>query len=328
MSWRWGVGLVLLLGSAPLAAQAPPAEPPAEPPALADPLAAIDAAIRLRQEGDLATATRMLDEMELLVPASAWNWYLYQRGICAELSGDLTGAQNYYETVIANGAEHVADARFRLALVWEAQGKDEQALEQVLALAKSKGLDEADQITVALQYGISLVNSGKTRKGVRRIEKALAQVEGGDTHRYLRAKARYTLATVLIEQVADQDLSGSEKQAVRDLQARSLAIQAAEQQVLAVIALQEVEWILAGLILMGDAYQALAGDLAQRQPDPSWSEALAAEFRAEVSRRVNNGYTKAYAAYDEGISLATRLGYESPRLAVLRARRAGLEGIR
>ena len=133
------------------------------------------------------------------MPAEGLSWYLDQRGVCEELAWRPEAAKAFYDKVVALGGAEAVDARFRRALVLEDMGLDAAALQDALALAKVKGLDEDDAVTLALQQGITEINTGKVKKGVRRVEAALAEVEAGaNTHRYMRAKARYTLARALL----------------------------------------------------------------------------------------------------------------------------------
>ena len=48
-------------------------------------------------------------------------------------------------------------------------------------------------------------------------------------------------------------------------------------------------------------------------------------WRKEIEHYADNADTKAWHAYDEGVTLATRLGWESPRVAELKERRLEVE---
>lgn len=317
--------------AAPVDTDAPDAGPgasAAEAPPLRDPLDVIDEAIAVRRAGDPDAARSLLVAVEPFVPAGRRSWWLYQRGICEEMARRPAEAEAFYRQVLAEDGAAALDARFRLALVLEDQGRDAEALEEALALAKRRGLDERDAVTVALQRGVAEVNVGRVARGVRRIQRALAEVEGGETHRYMRAKARYTLARALLAEADALELDGAERRVVRRLEARAERILAAEKQIVAIAALEEPEWILAGLVALGDSYAALADDLAAAPVPRRLDEDQAVYYRSEVQKRAEVARTKAFGAWDHGVALATRIGWESPRVDTLKARRATLESVR
>ncbi|MDP2312813.1 MAG: hypothetical protein Q8P41_07900 [Pseudomonadota bacterium] len=285
-------------------------------------------AVTLRQRGDLAGARALLVTLEPQVPAAGLGAYLYQRGICEELGNAPDAARAFYEQVIALGGDFAVDAHFRRALVLEDLGLYEAALDEVLLLDKVRGLSADDELTVSLQRGISELNTGKRTRGIRRIQKALAATEGGDTHRYLRAKARYHLARALLDEADALSLTGPERRVVKRLEGRALRIKAAEQQIIALTSLQEPEWVLASLISLGDSYGRLATDLAASAPPKRLDPAQVEIYRAEVGKKAENVRTKSFHAYDSGVALATRLAWESLRVATLKERRAAFDGQR
>lgn len=277
----------------------------------------IEDAIEVRQAGDLAGARNLLVALEPLVTEQERGWYLYQRAICEELDGHPDLAEGLYRMAIDEGGG--LDARFRLALVLEEQGRGREALAEMVWLDRKRGLPEDDEITIALQRGIVEVESGKTRVGVRRIERALTQVEEG--HRYMRAKARFALMEVILGEAGKLTLDGPERRVVKRLKQRAVAIKDAEAQVVALTAMEEPEWILAGLLALGEGYAALADAVAESAPPRKLSPEAAAIYRVEVGKKAENARTRAWHVWDQGVSLALRLGYESPRVAELKARR-------
>ena len=247
-------------------------------------------------------------------------WYLYQRGICEELANRPTVAEGLYRQAIAAGA--VQDAHFRLALVLEDQGRDQEALDEVIGLAKLKGFDEKDQRTLDLQLGISEVNTGKIHRGVKRVEATLALLEAGPTHTWMRAKARYTLATVLLKDADKLDLRLPERRQVRRLTRRAEALQAAEEQIAAIARLNEPEWVLAGLIALGDSHAKLAKEIAAAAPPHRLTAAEDQIYREMIldKAKVIDGKTRHI--WQSGVDLAARIQWESPRVTLLKERLA------
>lgn len=320
--------MLLLLALAALAETPTPAEVPLIAAPSATPASLIDEAVALRQRGETASARELLLTLEPLITPDLMAVYLYQRGICEELLWQPDAARVLYERVIAIGGDVALDAHFRRALVLEDLGMPEAAYEEIRTVDRARGLSEDDDLTIALQRGIAEVALGRDRVGIRRIQRALDATEGGDSHRYLRAKGRYTLASALLDEADALALTGPEKRVVKRLKGRAERIQAAEQQIIALSALQEPEWVLASLIRLGDSYATLARDLPDSTAPKRLSEAEVVVYRNALVDKAGNVKTKAFHAYDSGVSLATRLAWESPRVATLKQRRATLEAER
>jgi tetratricopeptide (TPR) repeat protein len=302
-----------------------PASDAAPMPPLRDAAQIIDQAIEIRRNGDVDGARSLLLAAEPMMTPELRSRYLYQRGVTEELAWKPEEAKAFYEQVIALGGNDQLDAIFRHAMVLEQLGDDDGALKDILRLAKVRGLDEDDQTTVDLARGISEVNAGRVHKGVKRLNKVLASVEGTDKYTYYRAKARYTLAKALLDDAAKLDLTGGEHRVVRRLKRRADDIKAAEGQVEAVANLKEPEWVLAGLIALGDGYAGLADAVADSTPPRKLSDAEKDVYRQEVAKKAENVRTKAYHAYDSGVALAARIAWDSPRVAILKEKRAALE---
>jgi len=282
----------------------------------------IETAIRLRTEGDLPGATTLLAGVSDLVGPELRNWYEYQRGINEELAWHFAEARTWYERVIERGGEHVPDARFRLALVLEDLGETEAAAAQMRELARLKGLDESDVLTLALQGGITDIHNGRVRRGTRALTEALAATEGGPTHTWLRAKARYTLARQSLAEADATSLTGSQRRLVRRLKARIALIDAATAEIVRVVNTPgpEPEWILASLLALGESYRRLGDDLAAAPPPASLSAEEQARYHELLRPYVENAYTKAWHYWDEGLAMAGRLGFESPKVQTLKER--------
>jgi tetratricopeptide (TPR) repeat protein len=284
----------------------------------------IDEAIDLRRNGDVAGSATLLAGIVDLVPPERRGWYLYQRGIAEELRWHFAEARAFYEQAIAAGGDPVPDARFRLALVLEDLGDPQGALAQMQILARERGFDEDDQLTVALQTGISEVDTGHRRSGVRTIESALAALEGTESHTWLRAKARYALAQALLAEADALALHGSQRKVVRRLKARVARITAAESQITALVYLKEPEWIVASMILLGDAWRALADALETAPPPASLTPEQVVIYQQNLDVYAENARTKAFHYWDQGVEVANRLGFESPKVQVLKDRRNSL----
>jgi tetratricopeptide (TPR) repeat protein len=328
--------LTLLLSVAPSAAAQAPDTPSAAAPLPAAPDTAsnptfsdrVNEAIAIRQRGDVEAARALLLALEPMVPDAERAWYLYQLGICEDLAHRPAEARVLYEQAIALHGEGALDARYRRVLVLEELGETDAALAEIRAIDLVKGLSDDDELIVALQRGMSELDAGRRRAGVRRIQAALDESEGTNRHNYVRAKARFFLARALLDEANALHLRGPEKRVVRNLKGRAERIKAAEAQIIALARLQEPEWVLASLIAFGDAHALLADELATSPPPKKLSAAEAEVYRRSVAEKAENVRTKAFHAYDQGVALAARLAWESPRVGELTARRNALAATR
>ncbi len=295
------------------------AAPPVEPPFSAR----IQEAVQIRQSGQNATALTFLEALEPQVPAEYRGLWLYQRGICAEVAWDYEAAVALHQGAIDAGGEFVLDARYRQALSLEALGRDAEAVDAIRELARARGLDNTDRLAIAIQKATTEVKAGKRWRGTRHLNAALADAEAANLHTYLQAKAHAALAAAHFADAAELRLRGSEKRLVKRLKERAALITAGEDEILKIIELDEVEWVLASLLDIGAAYEALGSELEAVAPPRGEDPAAYAQALAPY---VNNVRTKARNIYGLGIELAVRLGWESPRVAKLREEKARLGG--
>lgn len=278
----------------------------------------LEEAAQIRQSGQNAAAMVLLEALEPDVPDHLRGAWLHQRGICAEVAWDYEAAIVFYDASIAAGGDREQDARYRKALSLEALGRADEAVATIRALSRARGLDDSDTLAVAIQRGTTEIKAGRTWRGSRRLDRALADAEAANLHTWLRAKAHAALAQARFEEAGEVALRGSERKVVKRLKERAALITAGEDQILEIVALNEVEWVLASLLDIGAAYESLGADLAAvkvpRGQDPD-------AYRAALAPYVSNMTKKAATIYGMGVDLAVRLGWESPRVGKLREER-------
>lgn len=286
----------------------------------------VETARERRLRGDLEGAryrlSLVLDDFPPSDPAQAAA--LYEMGLVLETADDFSAALEAYDRLVREWPEapESVDGWFRRALCLEYLGHHRQALRSLRRIREA-GLSPEDQTILDLQRGISLLRTGRTRRGLALVQPALKATEETTQVPYLRAKAYVALARLLLEEAARLDLTGSERQVTAELTERASLIQQAEKEIVAATHLEEPEWILEGLLLLGQAYEALQADLRRSPPPRSLSDAQVTYFRAEMDRRAAQLLTKAWHHYDEGVTLAERLAWEGrPLPALLSARDA------
>ena len=123
-----------------------------------------------------------------------------------------------------------------------------------------------------LVRGVAALSMGRSRRGIRRIERALSGFDDDTSSPWMRSRARIAIARYLLNEAGDLTLSG-DKRAARRLARRAELMGMAEQQIIAIARLGEPEYILDGMMLMGDAYLILYDDMNAAAPPTTLSEA-------------------------------------------------------
>lgn len=286
-----------------------------------DPAEVLTQAVAFQEVGNRDAALTRLEFLHETAPSTAVR---FQLGKTLELMEDYEGALSHYAAVLEQGdSEHRHDAAFRRIIVLEDVGRSAESLEAVKVLQDEGDWSELDEITLDLARGISEISSGKTRKGIKRIEAGLAVLAETSESPWMRARARAALIRVMLDEAAGLELVGNKK-AARRLSERSGLMVAAEQQVIAIARLGEPEYALDGLVLLGDAYIMLHDDMLAAPAPRRLSDEEAVIYRAEVEGRVKILSAKAKNYYGEGVKLATRVGWEGALAETLQARHDAL----
>ena len=287
------------------------------------PDALLQAAIDRRALGDVDGARerlQVLDEGGALPALAA-----YHLAVCDEIEEDYVDALAGYTTLIDRWPDLplADDARFRRAVVLEDLGEHKQAVLQVRELERRNAWDARNRQSLALIRGAAELDAGRLRAGARRIQRELTALDGTDELTWARARAHLASSRALLLQAADIGIV-NDGRARKRLVARVALLDQAMDQVITIGRLGEPEAALAGLLALGDAYQALHADLLAAPPPAGLSEEQVAIFREELAKQVDVLQVKAWRFYDEGVSLATRLQWQGHIAQELKARRASL----
>lgn len=327
------------------AAPAPePAPAPAAPPTpptpeerfgAINPLDLFGDAITRREQGDLAGAEerlRFLEQRSLAETGQPSADVMLELGIIAEVRERYDEALAAYAQVRQGWPDSRADheAAFRQALVYNDLGRHAEARDALSALRKRGYRGGEDGLLLALERGRTEVGLGRTRKGTKRIQRALDQAEGHEELTWMRARARATLMRVILDEAAAIPLQDPAR-AADDLSARRLLINQAEAQRAAITELGEPEYVLDALAQMGDAALALYDAVNASPPPPGLASdaAAVALFHTQVAEESERFRQVAWHYYDAGVELARRLRWEgslTEALEVGRAKLAGLPG--
>jgi len=246
----------------------------------------------------------------------------YQRGVLFEVTEQWAEAIDSYRTVTQTwpDAPVASDAWFRMAYCQEEMGEHRTSLRTVRQLQRKGQWNDADERSMELQRGIAETRAGRTKRGIRRILRALESGEDGRS--WIRAKARLALVRVQTAAAEGLDLKGDAK-AARRLKKRSHLIASAEKQAIAMFTLGEPEFALEGLLLLGDAYMALYDAMLEYPPPRSVPKEQHEAYRQTVESKAAILRAKAFARYDEGVRVAARtqwVGSVTDRLTAARDR--------
>ena len=118
--------------------------------------------------------------------------------------------------------------------------------------------------------------------------------------------------------------SGHENKVKKNLEARAGLIMDAEADLVHVVEQHEPEWILRGLLDLGDAYITLREDMLRSPPPAGLSAEQATIYVAQVDKSTRVLIAKAFNAYDQGLIVAGTLNFEGELTETLRARRDAL----
>ena len=308
--------ILLLLTSIALAdvptaetAVAPPEDAPidgviedAPRPVVLTQLDLLEEAVALRRIGAFEDAARVLEQARDAT-GEVDEQVAYQTGVLAEVREDWRGAITAYEAVAAGWPDSATahDARFRRAYCLEELGEHRSATKAVKRLQREGRWSADDERTMALQRGITELRSGKTRRGIKRILRALES--GEDERTWIRAKARLALVRAQLGKAASMRLKG-DKRAAKRLRKRSALLSASEKQAIVMFNLGEPEFALEGLLLLGDGYMDLYDEMLNYPPPRSVDDPET--YREVVMEKASILLTKAHARYDEGVRVAAR----------------------
>ena len=272
------------------------------------PDALMQQALTLQSEGRRAAALERLAYLNEHHPAPV---VTFQIGKTLELDEDYAGALAAYDDILGSeaGPDILHNAAFRRAIVLEDIGQHQASLAQIRALTDAGEWSEDESLSLALCRGIAELSSGRSRRGIRRIEASLAALEDGRRETWMRARARSALSVYLLEEAAALELKGNKK-AARRLSQRNDLMLAAEQQVIAIANLGETEYILDGLQHLGDAYLQLHDDLLAAPAPRQLDDVQQAIYAETVASRASILSRKARMYYGKGLELADQVGWE------------------
>lgn len=251
---------------------------------------------------------------------------LYHLGVVYELRGELETAISAYDLLLTRSPpESLAPSvHFRRGLCLEELGRFEEALKAFSRVPTTGGLSLNDRVTYDVARGVAMLRSGRAAKGRELLNAALSATRTDEELGWILGKGWYHLARYELDQAAALTLDAPERRQKRDMQARAGHILDAEAMLVHVVEQREPEWILRGLLDLGDAYIRFREDMLRAPPPGRLTEEQASLYREGVDKSTKVLVAKAFNAYDQALIVAGTFGFEGELTETVRARRDAL----
>ena len=249
---------------------------------------------------------------------------LFHLALAHELEEDFQVALSVYDLLLSEHKDRNVEknAGFRRALCLMELGANRAAIRQLQRSGRGEVFDAEDRYTYDLATGVAWIRAGREAKGLPLVENTLAATEGTEMAPWMRAMGWHALAALTLRRAEKLSLSVRPSKAAQNLQLRATMIAEAERYLIQVVTLSEPDWILAGMLDLGDAYLAVHSDLLAAPAPRGFSEEEKRYYREAMAREARSVLVKAWRSYDQGIELAGRFArLESKRARELRARR-------
>jgi tetratricopeptide (TPR) repeat protein len=274
-------------------------------------------AIRARQQGDAMGA---IARLSFLVQRGTENPHvLYQLGIAFEVAEDFETAAAIYAQIQRTEEEPflLRDAAFRLALcLWELQ-ENRAAHRALQALPENHAYTLQDRYSFDLALGTAWMRIGRQKRGEIRILEALVATEGSSEVHWIRSLALCALMEKRLEEARGLNFQVREKKQAKHLTGRVARIKEAEDFLRRIMQLQEVDWMLAGWLILGDAYAAFADDFANAPAPRKLTAGQKDAYRDLTEKQADSLRIKAAKAYEWGIEVAILSARQDHRRARL-----------
>lgn len=296
-----------------------PAEPePLIPPDATAPALVHQAADRMTS-GDLDGADLLLAEAQRRGPDDRVQLEIdYQTANVLALRGAYADAREVYAAIAARPDTHrTLDSRFRVAELTGVLGDPEGALAGFNDLRPWGRLPDEDQSKIALNRAWFTLQTGDTRRGMRRLRRALRKTETG-TVSFYEAKAWAGIARAYADEAARVPIEGTDRKLRKRLAEREVYLAGAGSAVGQAVALQEPEWVLEGLLALADGFEQLGDDLLEA-PEPSdLTEEQLLLYRQGMREQAVATWMRAEVFLSKGVEVADQLAWHSDRVPRMR----------
>lgn len=285
------------------------------------PAALFDDAVERRIHGDLEGAIARLTWLRLAGDDSPAT--LYQLGIAYELDERFTEALGVYDLLLTelDDSPLQYDAYFRRGLTHEALGDTRSALRDYRRIPDHHDWERQDRYTLDLIKGGALLAADREHAGRTLVLSALKATEGTGEVSWARGRGLYALAEHTLGEAGEIPLRGGQGKLAHRVRLRLEAIERADNYMVHVVRTEEPEWILAGLLVLGDAWLDLHDDLLAAPMPKGLSRWQEDHYRQLLADQIQRFRTRAWSVYDQGLGVAGTYRVENRYTRALRHRR-------
>ena len=275
----------------------------------------VDMVLARRQSGHYDDALRYL---AVLQARDSNVDYWFEEALLLELKEQYADSAQRYKMILEIPELDPVfrrNVQFRYGIVLSDMGLDHEALVVFREAAGSKDLAEHEKLILEYARGVAYIYAGKTRKGVRKINKALLK-QNSETGTWIEARARAALVYVLIEESESLTFEKPKKTAQR-FQKRSELVGSAEEQIVVMINLGEPEYVLRSLILLSDAYFQVAAELRVALPPPELNREQQILFQRKQMERADFIDERGRSYCAKGLGYSDQMGFDGTARSAL-----------
>ena len=237
--------------------------------------------------------------------------YHYEEALLYELKEDYPQAAQRYEAILMTpelSPVFRRNIQFRYGIVLSDMGLDRDALAVFRKVARARDLKSHEKLILEYARGVAYIYAGKTRKGIRKINKTLLK-QNPDTGSWIEARARAALVYVLIEESERLTFEKPKKTAKR-FQKRSELVGAAEEQIVVMINLGEPEYVLRSLVLLSEAYFQVAEEMRVAPPPSSLNREQQIRFQKKQLERADFIDERGRSYCAKGVGYSDQMGFK------------------
>lgn len=270
------------------------------------------------QSGDPRRAAAAFGRVADLFPASRHRAAALMGAARAHaLQGEWRAALGRYRTLAREGGPDADGAAFEAAACHERLGELAEARALLDALSARTDLGPRLRLRALTERGVVELESGDLDRAEGSLRQALSLWERAEEEERIDdeapAKAHFWLGEVLRARMAREplDLSAGEEALAAALEERSRLLLAAQGEYLQAARRDSPGFGVAGVARVGELYEALHAQMAEAPAPPGLGAEEAAEWRAELRRRLRVLARKALEAYEGALDAARARGVES-----------------
>ena len=282
----------------------------------------VDEVHRLQRQGQYVEAGVILRGM-ILDTDSVDVQFEWARNL--ELQGKYEAAALVYDDLYKHRfkGDFGLNVAYRRALVLSNIGRHNEAL-RTLRRMRWRKLRPTDRRAILLALGAAEIMAGKNRKGMLRVEKALASLETPTEWSWLQARARMAICKELLHLAQNTELLLDENlNAAMDVRANWILT--AERHIRMIVQLQEPDYVLQSIESLADALVLFHDDLVSLPPPVELTTTQQALLEERLAQHSEMLLEKALGYYQLADRFGSDLDWAGPELKRIQSKKQILQ---